>query len=292
MSNFLLSENVFDFSGESFNAETSLESLLLQKAARVTREANLERSRALYRAALERLVVSEKSDKLFQLGQREEQLEAFLKEEGACVVAIQPLFPAKTVFDLPQMLQKAGGLRQVGSLNERFLSRYENTVPGGLLFLDERKSAYSRDSQQIHASGIVCDFCDCVSTHKERRILRVSSVAERFVITLRAARALFQDRGFEADLAVSVALDGVAECSVLHLLAQSVDQSFLYEHPLTLLPSYRWAKTLSVTTWKSEHDLQECAVDFIEEILWGLGQNQTTRTHVEKWLRQAKLFVE
>lgn len=216
-------EGLFDFSGEAFNADTSLESLFLQKAAKVTREANLRQARALYRAALERVVAveraswGERSANPDFRARQEEKWKEFLSEDApSCVVAIQPLFPCGQLIGLPELQEKTQRLATSGFVGRRFLGCDEITIPGGLLLLDNQSAALSRNSQQIKANGFVYDVGNCVYTDKDRRIVAGVVVAERLVLMLRVAHRLFRDSGFEGDFALSVALEKWRDGNFFH----------------------------------------------------------------------------
>ena len=298
--NSLGEEGLFDFSGESFNAETSLGSLYLQKAARVTREVNLRQARALHRVALERLVATERGNRRSQTNKTEEEhieqeqrFQAVLSEEtGVCIIAVQHVFPAVRLTELLQLKELVKGLYSLSSSYVKYLSRYENTVPEGLLFLDESEWARGRDGQQIHANGLIFDSHDCVYTNEEQPIVSATSMAERFVLILRATHNLFRNLNFQGDLAVTVVIDRVEGTLLLPLPVRSIADVSLRFRSQQLLSSYRFEKTLPAAVWKDEHALQEFALKFIEEMCWGLGQGLPSRAQVETCLRQVKLLIE
>lgn len=84
----------------------------------------------------------------------------------------------------------------------------------------------------------------------------------------------------------------MAGWELLPLPVRSLNDLWSDDNLSRLLLSPCFDKTLPATVWKDERELQGFALDFIEEMCWGLGQGQTPRAQVETCLRQVKLLLE
>lgn len=244
-------------------------------AARLSREANIERAQHVYEAALERAERIQRARQPANLG-------GGWSEVAISTVIVQPVFPRESLIAPPELRDKLSEFRLNGGT--RFPAIVgEETIPDGLLFIEP--SSFTRSQcqcQQLFSNGFLFDRHEAAwkNTQTDVTSLHLLHTAERMATVLAFARKYFPLLSHQGNLSCVVMLNNLQDCVVPPLDEDAQDALSVRRNPPKpcLLPAYRFEATLNAGALRDASILENFCVDLIEQVCWGLGTYAKPKT--------------